>query len=255
MSGMEILPLLCVAMFLTGMVDAIAGGGGLISLPVFLMAGLPARTAYGTNKVMALMGNITSAWRYRQNGYWDTGAAIPLAITVAVGELLGTRVVYLLPEDALQTFLSLVLPAVALFTLLSKRTFTYDQTALPPGWTRERAKLMGIGVGMGFYSGLIGAAGATLAMMLLCAVLHYDVRVANGTLKGAFILGGIACLGIYLAQGDVNWLFALPSVLCDMAGNYVGVGLATKKGAKMVRPVALIVVCVYAGKTLWGLFS
>lgn len=200
------------------------------------------------------MGNCTSAWRYRQKGYWDARAALPLAVTVAVGELLGTRVVYLLPEVALQTFLSLVLPAVALFTLLSKRTFSYDRMSLPLGWTRERAKLLAIGLGMGFYSGLIGAAGATLTMMLLCAALQYDVRVANGTLRGAFIVGGLSCLWIYLVQGDVNWLFALPSVLFDMAGNFVGSGLATKKGARMVRPVALVVVCIYAGKTLWGLF-
>ena len=118
MSGIQLLLVICPALFLTGLVDAVAGGGGLISLPVFLLTGLPPRTAFGTNKFIAMTGSLTASWRYLKSGYFDRRPAFILTGTMVVGELLGTGLVYLVPERFFSGFLSVALPLAAVFTIV-----------------------------------------------------------------------------------------------------------------------------------------
>lgn len=250
MDNIELFLIVCVSMFLVGVIDSVAGGGGLISLPVFLMAGLPPRTAFGTNKVMAFTGSSIASYRYYKQGYFDLTSALTLTISIIAGELAGTGIIYIIPERAIEGFLSVMLPAVALFTVFSKKTFNYSLRKIDSGSGREKRLLLVLGLVIGLYAGTIGAAGATIGMMLLCGFVHYDVRTANGTLKFAMAAGCVSGLVFYIINGDVNWSLAVPSVVCNMAGNYFGSGLAAEKGAKIVRPAALIVVCVYAVKTL-----
>lgn len=250
MDSVGLLLLVCVAMFVVGVIDAVAGGGGLISLPVFLMVGLPPRTAFGTNKVMAFAGNATAAYRYHKEGYFDFKSAKLLALSIIIGELVGTWIIFIIPEKAIEGFLSVILPAIALFVLFSKKTFNYDLKKCELGSIREKILMLFLGFAIGLYSGTVGAAGAIIGMMLLCTFVHYDVRTANGTLKFALAAGCVLSLFFYIINGNVNWSLAIPSVVCNMLGNYFGSSLAAEKGARIVRPMALIVVCVYAAKTL-----
>lgn len=250
MESIELFLIICVSMFLVGVIDSVAGGGGLISLPVFLMAGLPPRTAFGTNKVMAFTGNSTASYRYYKQGYFDLKPALILTVSIIAGELAGTGIIFIIPERAIEVLLSVMLPAVALFILLSKKTFNYKLKKIDSGTGKARKLLLGLGLAIGLYAGTIGAAGATIGMMLLCGFIHYDVRTANGTLKFAMAAGCVSGLIFYIISGNVNWSLAVPSVICNMAGNYLGSGLAAEKGAKIVRPAALAVVCIYAAKTL-----
>jgi len=240
------------AMFVTGLVDSIAGGGGLISLPVYLMVGLPPRLAFGTNKVMAFTGSVTTSYRYYKEGFFDRKSAIPLAVSLAAGELMGTGLVYLVPEIFFSAFLSIMLPAAALFTFFSKKTFHYDKLGLDGSVNGEMRKLVLIGLVIGLYSGTIGAAGSTVGMLLLCTFIHYDIRTAHGTLKFALAVGSALGLSVFIFNGDVNWVLAVPSVLANMVGNYIGSGIAVKNGAKIIRPVALIIVLAYTIKTFIG---
>lgn len=249
METLEVFIIICIAMFIVGVVDSVAGGGGLISLPIYLMIGLPPRTAVGTNKVMAFTGNVTAAYRYYKQGYFDKKAALTLMITVIAGELAGTLIIFIIPQWAIEGFLSIVLPIVAIFTIFSKKTFNHSKRELDLSDKREKRLLLALGIVIGLYAGTVGAAGATIGMMLLCGVLHYDVRAANGTLKFAMAAGCFSGLIFFIINGNVNWLLAIPSVICNMAGNYFGSGLAVEKGAKIVRPIALIVVLVYTVKT------
>ena len=255
MSSVTLLLIVCPAMFLTGLVDAVAGGGGLISLPVFLMTGLPPRTAFGTNKFIAMTGSMTAAFRYARTGYFDKKPALTLAATIVVGELLGTGLVYLVPETFFSAFLSVVLPLAAIFTIVSGKSFRYEKKKIEGETPREKRILLALGLVIGLYAGTVAAAGATLGMILLCAFIHYDVRTANGTLKFAMPIGTAVGFLIFVINGDVAWLLAIPSMVCNMLGNYVGSGLAVKNGAKIVRPVALIVVLCYTIKTFAGFLS
>jgi len=255
MSGIQLLLIVCPALFLTGLVDAVAGGGGLISLPVFLLTGLPPRTAFGTNKFIAMTGSLTAAFRYFKDGYFDRKPALMLASTIVAGELMGTGLVYLVPEKFFSGFLSVVLPLAAIFTIVSGRSFRYERKGIESGTPREKHILLIIGLVIGLYAGTIGAAGATLGMILLCTFIHYDVRTANGTLKFAMAIGSVFGFAIFVINGNVAWLVAIPAMICNMLGNYVGSGLAVKNGAKIVRPVALAVVLIYTIKTFAGFIS
>ena len=255
MSSIQLLLVICPALFLTGLVDAVAGGGGLISLPVFLLTGLPPRTAFGTNKFIAMTGSLTASWRYLKSGYFDRRPAFILTGTMVVGELLGTGLVYLVPERFFSGFLSVALPLAAVFTIVSRNSFYYDKKTIESGNPREKHVLLAVGLVIGLYSGTIAAAGATVGMLLLCAFLHYDVRTANGTLKFAMAVGSVFGFSIYVINGNVAWLVAIPAMLCNMLGNYVGSSLAVKNGGRIVRPVALIVVLCYTVKTIMGFLS
>ena len=114
---------------------------------------------------------------------------------------------------------------------------------------------LAVGLVIGLYAGTVAAAGATLGMLLLCMFIHYDVRTANGTLKLAMAVGSVFGFSIYVINGNVAWLVAIPAMLCNMLGNYMGSGLAVKNGAKIVRPVALVVVLCYTIKTFAGFVS
>ena len=255
MSGIQLLLVVCPALFLTGLVDAVAGGGGLISLPVFLMTGLPPRTAFGTNKFIAMTGSLTASYRYLKSGYFDKRPAFTLAATIVVGELLGTGLVYLVPEWVFSGFLSVVLPLAAIFTIVSGKTFQYKRKKIESGSPRETRILLAVGLVIGLYAGTVAAAGATLGMILLCAFIHYDVRTANGTLKFAMPIGTAVAFVVFVINGNVAWMVAIPAMLCNMLGNYLGSGLAVKNGAKIVRPVALVVVLCYTIKTFAGFIS
>lgn len=253
MGTVEIFLIICVSMFMVGVVDAVAGGGGLISLPVYLMIGLPPRTAFGTNKAMAFLGSLTASWRYWKKGYFDKKSALYLSATMILGELTGTGIVYMVSERFFSIFLSIALPVAALFTIFSRKSFNYDRINLDGCTRKEKITLLVLGYLIGVYGGTIGAAGATIGMLLLCGVLHFDVRSANGTLKFALSAGCTFGLAIYIINGNVNWMLAIPSVIFNMLGNYVGSGLAVKNGAKIIRPVALIVVLGYTAKTIISL--
>lgn len=247
--------LLCAAMFLTGTVDAIAGGGGLISLPVLLMTGLPVRTAYGTNKLIACMGCAAASWQYWKKGYTDLAGSVAIAVPMVLTELLGTFLVYRMPEQLFRGLLTVMLPVAALFTIFAKGAFQHTRMKAEKGRSRDRRILIGIGLFMGLYNSLIAAAGATIGMILLSALLHYDVRAANGTLKLGLTAGCCVSSLIYISTGNVSWQLAVPAIILDMLGCCVGVALATKKGAGMVRPVALIVVAAYSLKSVLELLS
>ncbi len=250
MPSIEILLMVSAAMFLVGVIDSVAGGGGLISLPVYLMAGLSPRTAFGTNKIMAFTGSCVSTYRYGKEGFVDIKTGIILAVSVVVGELSGTALVYAVPEKYFELFLTAVLPVAALILLVSKRTFSYEKVKNRCEGFKDYAILVLLGFVTGIYSGTVAAASATIGMLLLCLFLHYDVRAANGTVKLAMTCGSFFSMPIYIYNGDVNWFLLVPAVLFNMLGNYVGSGLAVENGAKIIRPAALIMVTAYAIRTI-----
>ena len=120
MSYLKTLFIICPIFFISGIIDSIGGGGGLIALPTYLMIGLPVRSAYGCNKLQAGLGNLVSAIKYFKNNMVDLRIALVSAITAMTGAWIGTKIIFLLPEESIQKAITVALPVIALIMVLRK---------------------------------------------------------------------------------------------------------------------------------------
>lgn len=242
--------------FVAGVIDSIGGGGGLIALPTYLMIGLPIRTAYGCNKLQAGLGNLVSAIKYFKNNMVDLKIALISAITAMMGAYVGTKIIFLLPEETIQRAITVALPAIAVVMVLRK---TNARNVIMKSEISRKTILQALLVGliMGFYNSLFGPGVGTIAIIGFTMIMHYDARVASGNGKVLIVLTNAIALISYIKTGNVAYEIAAPAAISAILGNLVGVNLAIKKGEKIIKPVMLIIVILTVIKfavenNLWG---
>ena len=242
--------------FVAGVIDSIGGGGGLIALPTYLMIGLPIRTAYGWNKLQAGLGNLVSAIKYFKNNMVDLKIALISAITAMTGAYVGTKIIFLLPEETIQRAITVALPAIAVVMVLRK---TDARNVIMKSEISRKTILQALLVGliMGFYNSLFGPGVGTIAIIGFTMIMHYDARVASGNGKVLIVLTNAIALVSYIKTGNVAYEIAAPAAISAILGNLVGVNLAIKKGEKIIKPVMLVIVILTVIKfavenNLWG---
>ena len=239
--------LICVGVFCASFMDAIGGGGGIISLPSYLLAGIPMHFALGTNKLSSCIGTVASTVRYVKNGCVDWVLGIPSIALALAGAHLGTRLQLLADEKYLKYLLLLVLPVTAVI-LLKKKSLpeTREEMAKWPG----RAIVWGASLVIGAYDGFYGPGTGTFLLLIFCYLAKLDVRTASGNVKLVNLASNIGALATSLAAGKVMIPLGLLSAVFATAGQYLGAGLALKNGSKIVRPVILVVLALLAGKII-----
>ena len=242
--------------FIAGVIDSIGGGGGLIALPTYLMIGLPVRTAYGCNKLQAGLGNLVSAIKYFKNNMLDLKIALISAITAMAGAYVGTKIIFLLPEETIQKAITVALPVIAVVMVLRK---TDARNVIMKSEISKKTILQALLVGliMGFYNSLFGPGVGTIAIIGFTMIMHYDARVASGNGKVLIVLTNAIALVSYIKTGNVAYEIAAPAAISAILGNLVGVNLAIKKGEKIIKPVMLVIVILTVIKfavenNLWG---
>lgn len=240
--------IVCPLIFLAGFIDSIAGGGGLISLPAYYLAGLPPYLASGTNKLSACMGTIASTWSYihGKKVVWVT--ALTGAVMALGGSWLGTRVQLMIPETTVRVIMVCVIPLVAI-AVLSRRDGLQRRTALP-----QRAVIpvsAAIGLLIGFYDGMVGPGTGTFLIVLFTMWLGMDAIRASGTAKLVNLASNIASVITWAISGNVLFLLGLPAALCSIAGNLLGSRMAMKKGAGFIRRILLVVLALLLAKMVW----
>lgn len=229
--------IVCPLVFLAGFIDAIAGGGGLISLPAYLLAGLPPHLASGTNKMGALFGTALATGKYAKDRCIQYRAAIPAVLGALPGAWLGAQLLMLIPERAVQIFMMVAIPVVAVVMLL--RRGNMDQPN--PARTVKTWVCFVIGLVVGTYDGFFGPGTGTFLMLAFSMFCGMDLVRANGTTKLVNLSSNVAAMAAFLTGGNVLVALALPAALCSMAGNYIGSVLAVKKGARIIRPIFFVV--------------
>lgn len=250
MNYMTTLLIICPIFFISGIIDSIGGGGGLIALPTYLMIGLPIRTAYGCNKLQAGLGNLVSAVKYFRNNMVDLKIALISAITAMTGAYLGTKIIFLLPEETIQKAITIALPAIALVMVLRKSS-ARDVIIKSEISKKTIIQALIVGVIMGFYNSLFGPGIGTVAIIAFTMIMHYDARVASGNGKVLIVLTNAIALVSYVKTGNVAYEIAAPAAIFAILGNLVGVNLAIKKGEKIIKPVMLIIVLLTVVKFAW----
>lgn len=237
--------IVCPLVFLAGFVDSIAGGGGLISLPAYLAAGIPAHFAIATNKMSSTMGTVISTARYARNGYIKMKLSLLAALFAIIGSTLGAHLSMLSSERLLKGMLLVVLPVVAFYVLKNKDLGDSGEIDSVP--TRKMLLItIGAALIIGCYDGFYGPGTGTFLLLVLTGIAKMDVRSASGTTKVINLASNIAALATFLLNGKVLIPLGLASGLFCIAGHYLGSGLVVKNGLKVVRPVVLVVlICLF----------
>lgn len=241
MLTLKTLSIICPLVFLAGFVDAIAGGGGLISLPAYLLAGLPPYQAIATNKMSATMGTSASTARYLKNGYVDWQAAIPCMVMAILGANLGARLILLIPQQYIQYLLLGTLPVVAIVVLRRKPAASGEQTAGAMPRSRQLILAAAFSLVIGVYDGLYGPGTGTFLLMLYTGLCKMSLERASGTVKLVNLSSNVTSFVLFLTKGQVLVTLGLISGGFCLLGHVIGSGMMMKNGSRIVRPVIIAV--------------
>lgn len=241
--------IICPLIFFAGFVDAVAGGGGLISLPAYLAVGLPPASAAGSNKFSASFGTLLSTVKFFRSGNIHMGIALLSALFSFVGSSIGANIAILI-GDALRYIILVFIPLVAIVGLLNINK-TRDRVV-----GKKLYMLAGaIGLAVGLYDGLVGPGTGTFLIMLYTAVCGYSLRESSGNAKVVNLSSNISALIVFVLHGQVLYALAIPAAIFGMLGNYVGVSLAIKNGKKIIQPILYIVLAGILIKIIYDILA
>ena len=242
--------LVCGLVFLAGFVDSIAGGGGLISLPAYLFAGIPVHNAIATNKLSSSTGTFVSTLRLVKNRHVDFGL-IPGTIACALGgSLIGSNLALIVTDKVLKLVLIFVLPVVAFGVLKDKNM----ETTMPEGFSRRKQYLiMAVcSLGIGIYDGFYGPGTGTFLLLAFTKLGKQDVDKATGNVKVVNLTSNLAALVTFILAGKILWGLGLAASAFSILGNYVGAGVVMNNGVKIIKPIIIVVLILLMLKIITG---
>lgn len=239
--------LVCVGVFLASFMDAIAGGGGIISVPTYLLAlhGAPIYFILGTNKLSSAIGTVFSTGRFIKNRCVDWKLAIPSAFLAIIGSMGGTWLQHHTPATVLKLLLIFVLPAIALLTL-RKRSWPEAAESIP--FVKQAAIVWIAATILGAYDGYYGPGTGTFLMIIFIRFAKLNTRIAAGNVKVVNLASNIGSLFTAWQAGYVFWGVGLIAAVASIAGHYIGAGLTIKNGSKIVRPTVIVVLLLLTVK-------
>ena len=241
--------IVCPMLFLAGLVDAIGGGGGLISLPAYLLAGLPMHNAIATNKLSSTCGTTLTTVRFIRQGLVNWKIAIPTIVFAILGSSLGANLSMKMDEGIMQNILFVVLPVVA-FVVMNPKLFRDKAESELIINTRLWIAVNASAFLIGIYDGLYGPGTGTFLIIAFTIFAKMDMRSANAQAKVINLTTNLTSLAIFLMNGQAVLLLGLAAAACNMAGYYVGSSLALKQSSKVTRPVIILVLVLLFLKVL-----
>lgn len=242
--------LVCPFLFLAGFVDAIGGGGGLISLPVYLIAGLAPHNAIATNKMSSTFGTALATGRFLKNGMIELRLAVPSVIAAVFGSSIGAHLSLMVDSAVMEYILFAVLP-ISAFLVLNKHLFSDERGCAEMSLNRRTYITAAISAFVvGIYDGFYGPGTGTFLIIAFTVFAHLSIGTANAQAKVINLTTNLTSLVIFLLNGQAFILLGLAGAACNMLGNYFGAGLVMAKGSKIVRPLILGVLFLLLLKVL-----
>ncbi len=244
--------IICPLIFIGGVIDAIGGGGGLITLPAFLIAGFPVHYAIGTNKVSSAMGTSIAFTKFLLDGYMPLKLSACGIIFAMLGSSLGARTALLISDHAFKILMLFILPITAVYVFKSQNLLTEEKDSAPIS-TRTYIICVLVAFFLGFYDGFYGPGAGTFMLLLLAGAAKLSVQKANGVTKAINFATNIAAIAVYFMNGKVIFIVGATAGLFSIAGNYIGARFFEKGGAKAVRPVILVVLSLFFVRVIYDL--
>lgn len=243
--------IVCPMVFLAGFVDAIAGGGGLISLPAYLLAGVPMHQAIATNKLSSATGTTISTIRYCRNTKVDWSIAGPAIVLSLIGSSIGAKLTMMMPESVLKIVLLVVLPVTAVF-VFRKNALVEKQS----GSVSHRRMLLITWIAalaIGCYDGFYGPGTGTFLLLVMVGLAKMDMMQAAANTKLINLASNISALVAFLIGGKIVLTLGLAASVFSIAGHYTGSSMVMKNGTKIVKPIILVVLVLLFLKVIFDL--
>lgn len=235
--------IICPLVFLAGLLDAIAGGGALISIPAYLMAGIPVHTAIATNKLSASFGATTSAARFMKNRLINLKLGVISLIFAILGSTIGANLSVKMDETVILKVLFVILPLTA-FIVLNKAIF-HDN---PQEELIINKKLFTIVIIVAFligiYDGFFGPGSGTFTIICFTVFGKMSIKNANAQSKLINLITTITALFVFLAKGQVIISLGIAAGICNMIGSWIGARLAMTRCEHVTKPALLMVLAL-----------
>lgn len=242
--------ILCPLVFLAGFVDAIAGGGGLISLPAYLIAGLPAHDAIGTNKINSLMSAAASAGKLFRDGHTPGKLSVICAVVALLGSAVGASLALRLNAELFLRVMLIVLPLTALYALLGKGFQEKGETW--EVWKRMAVALTS-SFAVGVYDGFYGPGSGTFLILLLTGAARLRMLEANAVSKIVSVAANAAAFVMFLGTGHMRVGLGLCAGISGMVGSWLGIHCFERYDVSFVKWMILFVLALFFGKVVTDL--
>ena len=250
---LTVLALLGLAALTAGFVDAVVGGGGLVQLPALLL-GLPGASPVqilATNKLASFCGTTASSATYYRRIKPDPRTFGPLMVLAFVGSALGAGLAFLIPKEAFDPIVLVVLLVVGAYVLL--KPSLGGATALRFAGHRHTAAAMGTGLAIGVYDGALGPGTGSFFVFTLVGLLGYSFLEASAKARMANWATNLGALVVFAPQGVVLWKVGLVLGVCNLLGGYLGARTAVARGSRFVRIFFIVVVSAFVLRIGGGL--
>lgn len=230
--------MLGLAGFFAGFVDSIAGGGGMITVPALLVAGLPPHLALGTNKLQSCFGSLTSTIRYSQKNLINWKAGIYGVFFTGFGAFLGTKLVSQMDSEILLKLIPFLLMILFVYVLLSPKLGEKDRHHYLPSFFFYLI----FGLVIGFYDGFLGPGTGSFWTLALIGILGLNLKKATGQTKLMNFTSNLVSLGAFLIYGQVHLIYGLAMGIGQVCGAYLGTHMVIHKSTRFIRVFFLAVV-------------
>lgn len=235
----EIILFLAAAAFVAGFIDSIAGGGGLVTIPALLLVGMPPVETLGTNKLQGLFGSASATISYAQKGLVDPRKQLSSALLALIGGAAGAVLATVIPGEWFKAVMPFLLVAIALYFAFKPNMTDIDQTQ------RVTPFVFGLTIPplIGFYDGVFGPGTGSFFMLAFVALAGYGVLKATAHTKLLNFASNVGGFAVFALAGVIHWKIGLLMGACQFAGARLGSALAMRQGAKLIKPL-LVIVCV-----------
>ncbi len=247
--------LTALAGFAAGLIDSIVGGGGLVLTPAMLNLHpqLHILQAIGTQRTSSILGTSVAAWNYLRRVRVERRIILPACAAALTASAIGVQFAKRIDADVLKWTVLAICLLLAVYTVLRKDLGLREDRRFHP--KHETIAAVAIGSATGFYNGLIGPGTGTLMVFAFVSVLGLDFLKSSAVSKATNVAADLSSWTVLALGGFVLWALAIPLIIGNMLGSYIGSHLAIKRGQGFVRAVFLVIVAALIARQAWQLLQ
>ncbi|PJG85832.1 TSUP family transporter [Conservatibacter flavescens] len=245
--SIEILGILFAVALIAGFIDAIAGGGGLITIPALLATGMPPALALGTNKLQACGGSFSASLYFIRQRAVKLSEVWHLILLTFIGAVIGTVLIQQIDSSVLKGILPILIIAIGLYFLFTPKLGEEDRQQRISYW----GFALTIGLGVGFYDGFFGPGTGSFFSLAFVMLLGFNLAKATAHAKVLNFTSNVASLLFFLIGGHVMWSVGLIMMLGQFIGANLGAKMVLTKGKVLIRPMVVIMSFIMASKMIY----
>ncbi|QKJ22202.1 sulfite exporter TauE/SafE family protein [Poseidonibacter lekithochrous] len=230
--------------FIAGYIDSIAGGGGMIQVPVLLYSGIPPIFVLATNKMASLFGTLMATIKYYLSNKISLKVVSIAIIPCLLASYIGSELVMYVPDNIIQWAILISIPIALIFLLKKSKEFKEEKTEL------SKKNIVLATAPIGFYDGLLGPGTGTYMTISMKKFLHLDYIISTASTKPLNLATNIGSAIAFMMAGKVLWMIAIPMAISNMLGSYVGSHYAIKGGEAFIKKVLIFVLVFMLGANI-----